>query len=178
MTLIAELKRRRVIRVSVGYIVIGWVVLQVADIVVPAMLLPEWSIRFLLITLVVLFPFVVLTAWIFQTTPDRVVRKDTRRTSPGMLIGVAVVTFALGGALGLLWVYLNPSQVESPADRRPRVAILPLKDMSPAGDKAYFSDGIHEELISRLAEIRSIAVPSRTSVDRYRETTLSTRDIV
>jgi len=55
--------------------------------------------------------------------------------------------------------------------------VLPLKDMSPGGDKAYFSDGIHEELISRLAEIRSIAVPSRTSVDRYRETNLSTRDI-
>lgn len=177
MALIAELKRRRVIRVSAGYIVIGWVVLQAADIVVPAMLLPEWSIRFLLITLVVLFPVVVLAAWIFQTTPDRAIRRDAFRTSPGVLIVVAVVTFALGGALGLLWAYLNPSQVESPADRRPRVAILPLKDMSPAGDKAYFSDGIHEELISRLAEIRSIAVPSRTSVDRYRETTLSTLDI-
>lgn len=177
MALIAELKRRRVFRVSVAYIVIGWGILQVADIVVPAMLLPEWSIRFLLITLVVLFPVVVLTAWIFQTTPDRVIHRDTIRTSPGVLIVVAVVTFALGGALGLFWTYLNPSHVESPVDRRPRVAILPLKDMSPAGDKAYFSDGIHEELISRLAEVRSIAVPSRTTVDRYRETTLSTRDI-
>lgn len=177
MALIAELKRRRVIRVLAGYIVIGWVVLQVADIVVPAMLLPEWSIRFLLITLVVLFPVVVLSAWIFQTTPENVIRRDTLRSSPGVLTVVAVVTFALGGALGLLWAYLNPSQLESPADRRPRVAILPLKDMSPEGDKAYFSDGIHEELISRLAEIRSIAVPSRTSVDRYRETTLSTPDI-
>ena len=177
MALIEELKRRRVIQVSAAYIVVGWVVLQVADIVVPAMLLPEWSIRFLLITLVVLFPVVVLAAWIFQTMPDRAIRKDAIRTSPAALVAVGVVTFALGGSLGLLWTYLNPSQDQSTADRRPRVAILPLKDMSPAGDKAYFSDGMHEELISRLAEIRSIAVPSRTSVERYRETTLSTRDI-
>jgi len=133
--------------------------------------------RLLLITLVVLFPVIVLAAWLFQITSDHVIRRDARRTSPSMLIGVAVITFVVGGALGMLWSSANSVQVETPIDRRPRVAVLPLKDMSPGGDKAYFSDGIHEELISRLAEIRSIAVPSRTSVDRYRETVLSSRDI-
>ncbi len=177
MALIEELKRRRVIQVAAAYIVFSWVALQVADIVVPAMLLPESSIRYLLITLVVLFPVVVLAAWIFQTMPDRVIRKDAIRTPPAALVAVAVVTFLLGATLGLLWTYLNPSQDQGPTDRRPRVAILPLKDMSPAGDKGYFSDGMHEELISRLAEIRSIAVSSRTSVERYRETTSATRDI-
>ena len=133
--------------------------------------------RLLLITLVVLFPVIVLAAWIFQITSDHAIRRDALRTAPSMLIGVAVVTFAVGGTLGMLWSSINPVQVETPIDRRPRVAVLPLKDMSPGGDKAYFSDGIHEELISRLAEVRSIAVPSRTSVDRYRETDLSTHDI-
>ncbi len=177
LALIAELKRRRVFRVSAAYIVFCWIVLQVADVVIPAVPLPDWSMRLLLITLVVLFPVIVLAAWIFQVSSDHVIRRDALRTSPSMLIGVAVVTFAVGGALGVLWSSINSVQVETPVDRRPRVAVLPLKDMSPAGDKAYFSDGIHEELISRLAEIRSIAVPSRTSVDRYRETDLSTRDI-
>ncbi len=133
--------------------------------------------RLLLITLVVLFPIIVLAAWIFQTTSGEGVRKDPLRTSPRMLIGVAVATFAVGGALGMLWSSINSPQNETRVDRRPRIAVLPLIDMSPGGDKAYFSDGIHEELISRLAEIRSIAVPSRTSVNRYRDTDLSTRDI-
>ena len=177
MALIAELKRRRVFRVSAVYIVFCWIVLQVADIVFPAVPLPDWSMRLLLITLVVLFPVIVLVAWIFQTTSEHVIRRDALRTSASMLIGIAVVTFALGGALGMLWSSINSVQVETPVDRRPRIAVLPLKDMSPGGDKAYFSDGIQEELISRLAEIRGIAVPSRTSVDRYRETDLSIRDI-
>ena len=177
MALIEELKRRRVFRVAAAYIVFSWAVLQAADIVIPAVPLPDWSMRLLLITLVVLFPAIVLAAWIFQITSKHAIRKDTHRTSPSMLIGVAVATFAIGGALGMFWSSVNSVQVETPVDRRPRVAVLPLKDMSPGGDKAYFSDGIHEELISRLAEIRSIAVPSRTSVDRYRKTDLSTRDI-
>jgi adenylate cyclase len=177
VALIEELKRRRVFRVAAAYIVFSWAVLQAADIVIPAVPLPDWSMRLLLITLVVLFPAIVLAAWIFQITSKHAIRKDTHRTSPSMLIGVAVATFAIGGALGMFWSSVNSVQVETPVDRRPRVAVLPLKDMSPGGDKAYFSDGIHEELISRLAEIRSIAVPSRTSVDRYRKTDLSTRDI-
>jgi len=177
LALIAELKRRRVFRVSAAYIVVCWVVLQVADVVFPAIPVPDWGMQLLLIALVLLFPIVVLMAWIFQSTSEERFRRDPSRTSPGMLIGVAVITFAVGGALGVLWSSLNPAAVETPLDRRPRVAVLPLKDMSPGGDKAYFSDGIHEELISRLAEIRSIAVPSRTSVDRYRTTDLSFQDI-
>ncbi len=177
LALIEELKRRRVLRVAAAYVVFSWIVLQVADVVIPALPLPDWSMRLLLIALVVLFPVVVLVAWIFQVSSKRVIQRDALRTSPGMFIGVAVITFAIGGALGLLWSSLNSAQDETPLDRRPRVAVLPLKDMSPGGDKAYFSDGIHEELISRIAEIRSIAVPSRTSVDRYRETDLSTQAI-
>lgn len=177
MALIEELKRRRVLRVAAAYIVFSWIVLQVADVVIPAVPLPDWSMRFLLIALVVLFPVIALAAWLFQITSKHVIRRDALRTSPSTLIGVVVVTFAVGGALGILWSSINSVEIENPIDRRPRVAVLPLKDMSPGSDKAYFSDGMQEELISRLAEIRSIAVPSRTSVDRYRETDLSTHEI-
>ena len=177
MALIEELKRRRVFRVSAAYIVTCWIVLQVADVVIPALALPDWSMRLLLVALVVLFPVVILAAWVFQISSGREIRRDAVRSSPAVLVGVAIATFTVGGALGMLWASFNAGQLESPVDRRPRIAVLPLKDMSPGGDKAYFSDGMHEELISRLAEIRSIAVPSRTSVDRYRKTDLSTREI-
>ena len=76
--------------------------------------------RLLLITLVVLFPVIVLAAWIFQITSDHAIRRDALRTAPSMLIGVAVVTFAVGGTLGMLWSSINPVQVETPIDRRPR----------------------------------------------------------
>ena len=177
MSLFAELRQRRVFRVAAAYIIICWIILQVADVVFPAIPIPDWSMRLLLIALVVLFPMVVLAAWIFQTAPGGNVKRESLHLSPVMLACVALVTFAFGGALGALWSTVNSDSDESRSARRPRVAVLPLKDMSPGSDKAYFSDGIHEALISRLAEIRSIAVPSRTSVDRYRKTDLSIRDI-
>lgn len=78
MALIEELKRRRVLRVAAAYIVFSWAVLQVADIVIPAVPLPDWSMRLLLITLVVLFPAIVLVTWIFQMTSRHAIRKDTQ----------------------------------------------------------------------------------------------------
>jgi len=177
LQLLAELKRRRVIRASAAYIITSWVILQVADIVIPTVGLPDWTMRLILVVLVVLFPIVILGAWALQTSPTGDVRRDSTRSSPVTLFTVAAVTFVVGAGLGWLWSSLNADDDISGVDRRPRIAVLPLKDMSPNGDKAYFSDGIHEELIARLAEIRSIDVPSRTSVDRYRDTNLGSRDI-
>lgn len=50
------------------------------------------------------------------------------------------------------------------------LAVLPFKDMSADNDKQFFADGMHEELLSRLAMIDELAVISRTSVERYRDT--------
>lgn len=177
MQMLAELKRRRVFRAAAAYIITSWVILQVADIIIPAVDLPDWSMRLMLVVLVVLFPIVMLGAWAFQMTPAGDVRREFSQNSPATLLAIAVATFVVGAGLGWLWSSLNADKDVSRADRRPRIAVLPLKDMSPNGDKAYFSDGIHEELISRLAEIRNIDVPSRTSVDRYRDTDLGSREI-
>ena len=177
LQLLAELKRRRVFRASAAYIITSWVVLQVADIVVPTVGLPDWSMRLVLVVLVVFFPIFILGAWAYQMTPSGDVRRETSGSGAATLIAVAAITFAVGAGLGWLWSTLNAHDEEPGADRRPRIAVLPLKDMSPNGDKAYFSDGIHEELISRLAEIRSIDVPARTSVARYRDTKLGSRQI-
>ena len=175
--MLTELKRRRVFRASAAYIITSWIILQVADIIVPAAGLPDWSMRLVLFALVGFFPIFILGAWAYQTTPSGEVRRESSGSDPMTLVAVAAVTFAVGAGLGWVWSSLNTYHDESRVDRRPRIAVLPLKDMSPNGDKAYFSDGIHEELISRLAELRNIDVPSRTSVDRYRNTDLGTREI-
>lgn len=177
MSLLEDLKRRRVIRISAAYIVVSWLILQVADITFPIIPIPDWGMRALLIVLVLAFPIVVLVAWLFQVQPSGDVKREKTRASHGRLAILGLVALLIGGGLGWLWSSLNSPSESGEASLRPRIAVLPLEDMSPGGDKAYFSDGIHEELISRLSEIRDLAVTSRTSVSRYRESTLLTREI-
>lgn len=72
MSLFEDLKRRNVLRVGSAYALAGWVVLQVADILIPALLLPEWVLTALVAALVIGFPIALLLSWNFEITPDGV----------------------------------------------------------------------------------------------------------
>ncbi|MGK7311577.1 MAG: tetratricopeptide repeat protein [Candidatus Longimicrobiales bacterium M2_2A_002] len=67
-----ELKRRRVLRVAVVYIVAGWLVAQVSEVVGPALLLPAWTHTLVVVLLLLGFPVVVGVAWAFDITPEGV----------------------------------------------------------------------------------------------------------
>lgn len=178
MSLFVELKRRRVIRVSAAYVIVCWLILQVADVVFPTIPLPDWSMRLLLAILVLGFPLVVLLAWVFQTSTSGAIERESIKIGPVILGALGFGALTVGAGLGFLWTSYYLHDEEPVQSRRPSIAVLPLIDMSPGRDKAYFSDGIHEEMISRLSEIRQFAVTSRTSVDRYRDNTdLSVREI-
>ena len=69
-SLVEELKRRNVFRVAVGYLILGWVVLQITDIVAPALHLPEWTMTLVLLLGVIGFPFALFFAWAFELTPE------------------------------------------------------------------------------------------------------------
>jgi len=70
----------------------------------------------------------------------------------------------------------RPDSSKQALDPR-RVAVLPLTNMSPDPNDRYFADGMTEELISTISRIGELSVISRTSVMRYRDTTLSTGQI-
>ena len=57
------------------------------------------------------------------------------------------------------------------------VAVLPLENLSPDPDNAYFAAGIHEEILNHLAKLRSLNVISRTSMARYADSDLSIPEI-
>jgi len=79
--LFAELKRRRVFRVMAVYGVVGFVLLQVVDLAVPALLLPEWTYRLVALILLIGFPVAIVLAWAFDVTPGGV--KKTGDAAPG-----------------------------------------------------------------------------------------------
>jgi TolB-like protein/Tfp pilus assembly protein PilF len=155
---ITELRRRKVFRVATFYAIAGFVVAQVADIVMPGLQLPGWSVTFVLVLLLLGFPIAIALAWAFDVTPAGVVRTPARGRRGG-------------GPAG-----------EDPGSDRPAgpirsIAVLPFADMSPDRDNEYFGDGLAEELLNALARLDGLRVPARTSSFAFKGRSVDVREI-
>jgi adenylate cyclase len=178
----AELRRRKVFRVAVVYLVVAWVVVQVAGTVAEPMGLPHWTLK-LVITLAALgFPLACALAWAFDVTTKGIER--TRAATP--LPDAAFVPPdpkalppAEGAQLSPAAAPLQalPAAGTAVAEAPDSVAILPFVDMSPARDQEYFCDGIAEEIINALCCIRDLRIASRTSSFQFKGRATDVRDI-
>jgi len=179
-----ELKRRNVIRVSVAYLVLSWVLLQVGDVLFEALRLDDSALTILVAILALGFIPLVVFAWIYELTPEGVKRESEIDRSQsitadtGRRLNIATVIL-LTAALGLFaWAQFGPnsgsSQVgmEGPAvatgTAQRSIAVLPFADMSAQADQAYFADGIAEELLNVLAQVDGLKVAARTSSFKFR----------
>lgn len=169
-----ELKRRNVYKVAVAYTVVGWLVMQVAATVVPALHLPE-AITTAVVVLVLLgFPIALVIAWAFEMTPEGM--KRTENVSPNEHIPYwsrrkfAAFIFAVAGlAAALFLLQFTRSQTSRPAETAKSIAVLPLLNESGDPKDDYFSDGLSEELIAALARIKELKVIGRSSSFRFKE---------
>jgi len=195
--LFAELKRRHVFKVAAIYGATSFVVLQLADILLPALGLPEWTITFMVAILVLAFPVALIIAWAFEMTPDGVKRTDAPEPGeieaivsaplsqrwPAGLLAVLGVAALLGSgwwigrrtapasgieSTGATAADVNLAMTAAAEDSRPAIAVLPFADMSAGGDQEYFCDGMSEEILNTLAKIRELRVAGRTSAFAYK----------
>jgi len=194
MSFFDELKRRKVIRVAAAYLVVGWVIIEVASTVAPNLNLPEWTARMVTLLVILGFPLALILAWIFEVTPEGMQVTEGRTGSKRFYAIVALVTAA---ALGwTLWPGSEPEQVPvqaeaggsgEAADAAPAaigstqqtavparasaeksVAVLPFVNMSADPENEFFADGISEELLNVLVKVDDIGVASRTSSFAYK----------
>ena len=142
MSFMEELKRRKVIRVGVAYLVAAWLLLQVADVLLDPFKVPQWLLPALIVLVALGFPFALIMAWAFQITPGGV-QRDVGNNSADE-------------------PSLRP-QVDSPAPDKLSIAVLPFADISPGCDNEHFTDGLTEELLNALRRIPDLRVASRTS---------------
>jgi TolB-like protein len=174
-----ELQYRNVIRVAIAYVVVGWLVAQVADLIVDAFNLPDSFLQMIIVLLVLGFPLAVIFAWAFELTPEGVKRaKDLPANMPKdprsgkRLNRITIITLVIAVA------WLSWDKLQRPGDEQPTaavateksIAVLPFADFSPEGDHAWFADGLTDELLNALARTRSLRVASRTSSFAYRDT--------
>ncbi len=193
MNLFTELKRRNVFRVAVFYVVAAWVIVQVAETVLPVFEVPDGVLRGLVIVLALGFVPAVIFAWVFEWTPDGIrretevdvpeaVKQQTAHKLNWATLAVAVLAIGLLIADRMLPGSTQDARLSKPTvaveadaptispapSASASIAVLPFVNMSPDAENEYFADGISEELLNVLVKVEDIGVASRTSSFAYK----------
>jgi TolB-like protein len=181
--LLAELRRRNVVRAGVAYLIGAWLITQVVAAIAPILGLAPAFGKGVLLLLGLGFPVALLFSWIYELTPEGLKKtadvpeaqsisaKTARKLDYAILAGVALV------AAMFIFDRLSPQQ---PAAAPPTtaaaadspeasIAVLPFADMSPGGDQEYFADGMAEEILNVLSRIEGLKVAGRTSSFTFRD---------
>jgi len=172
-----EVKRRKVYRVAVAYIIVAGGVIQLASAAFPAWELPNWALRLVIVLLLIGFPIALILAWAFdvtaegiRSTPSVATPRTHRRRNVIMLVATGVMVSAIAG------FFLLP-RISSARKIDKSIAVLPFENLSDDKENAYFADGIQDDVLTNLSKIGDLKVISRTSVMPYRGKTSNVREI-
>jgi len=181
MAFFSELKRRRVGKVAIGYGAVAWMVTEASSVVMPALRLPEWTVTFVVVFLMVGFPVAMIMAWVFDVGPQGIkrtapLRDETAAMQVRLRVAYAAVVVLLMAGLGYL-LYERGLGRAMAGERRGSIAVLPFTNLSGDTAKDYFSDGMSEELLNLLARVPGLQVASRTSSFAYKGRNVDIREV-
>ena len=194
----AELKRRNVYKVAITYAVVAWLVIQAASILLPTFEAPNWVMKAFVVLLAFGFVMSVMISWAFEATTEGL--KRTKDVSPEMSLpswsarkfAAFIISLALIAAGLFAFQFLRPvgtsrrdvGQIEegrpggaSLSISQKSIAVLPLLNESGDPKDEYFSDGLSEELIAALAQIKDLKVIGRSSSFRFKDRKEETKTI-
>ena len=184
-SLVAELRRRNVLRVAAAYALVAWIIIEAGSVLLPTFGASERVFQVYVIAVIAGFVIAIVFAWIFEVTPDGVrLDRNVDRTSPvdpasGQKLNyalIALLVIALAVSITFNVTGIRDSEPGVAADIK-SIAVLPFTSRSSDPENLLFSDGIHDDLLTRLANIKALKVISRTSVMEYRDTTRNLRQI-
>jgi len=193
MNLFNELKRRNVFRMGIAYVVVAWVLLQAIDFALDLISAPNWVLQVFFIAALVGLPIVLIVSWVFEMTPEgiklesEIDRSQSVTQSTGHKLDRTIITFLAFAVVLLLAerfimtesvpvsataaevVVEQPVVPHQASDNAVRsVAVLPFVNMSSDPEQEYFSDGLSEELLNRLAQNDNLRVAARTSSFQFK----------
>ncbi|MFU8832667.1 MAG: tetratricopeptide repeat protein [Wenzhouxiangella sp.] len=179
--ILAELRRRHVFRVAGAYTICAWIILQIADIVFPPLMVPSWMMTVLVVLSIIGLPLVIMLAWIFDITPEGVVRTESVHEvtdedsaihwNPRWIDYVIIIAL-----LAILTLVLGHNRKDDPLLEQ-SIAVLPFADLSIEGAQRYFTDGMAEALINSLSLVPELKVASRTSSFAFRDMPTDIREV-
>ena len=198
MTLFAELKRRNVLRIAAAYVAVSWLLIQVVETLFPVFGLSDAAIRTVVIILAIGFIPALVVAWVFELTPEGIVKDNqvdhdapAAKAKSKNLDRFILVALALAvGYFAVDKFVLDPArdqereqaiaeaardagrteaeEAQNDADSRPVLAVLPFAAVTATQDSEFFAAGVHDDLLTKLAQLPSMLVISRTSVLEYK----------
>ncbi|PYK10208.1 MAG: hypothetical protein DME61_03975 [Verrucomicrobia bacterium] len=170
-----EVKRRKVYRVAIAYVVASWALAQSLAQVLPVFDIPNSVIRAVIAVMLVGFPVALVLAWVFDVTPQGIKTTPTVaspkqvRRNIAMLIAAGV---AISAGVGF---FVLPRAFARKIDKS--IAVLPFENLSAEKENAYFADGVQDDVLTNLSKIGDLKVISRTSVMPYRGKASNIREI-
>ena len=173
---VAELKRRNVPRIAAFYAAAGWLVVQIATQVLPVFEMPTWMMRVVVVAVVLGFPCALLFAWFYELTPEglkresEVDRSESTARSSGRKLDRWIIGILAAAVVVLLANQFVPHRNRTDSALAKAIAVLPLANDTGDPANEYFSDGLSEELISALAQIKELRVIARTSSFHFKNT--------
>jgi len=187
MSLVAELKRRGVLRVAAAYLVVGWLLTEVLTTILPTLGAPDWASRAVILIFAFGFIPAVVLSWFFEVTPEGIKRdQDVDHDEPGsrrtarkvdqLTIGTAIALIIVIGLFSARYT-ADDEPVADVAISDTSVAVLPFVNMSGDKDNEYFSDGLTETLLHMLAQIPDLKVAARTSSFAFKDQNLGIKAI-
>jgi TolB-like protein/cytochrome c-type biogenesis protein CcmH/NrfG len=178
MAILQELQRRKVIRAAAVYIVAAWLLLQIAATIAPIMNLPGWFERLVLALLILGFPIALILAWSLELTPDGIAADSSAQSShSGRAVDYTLLTVIAAGLVWFATDRLRSGEVPIKPALDPSVAVLPFTNLNDDDANTAFTSGIHADLLTQLARIKSVRTVSRTTVLKYRDSGKTTPEI-
>lgn len=177
--LFQELKRRSVVKETIAYLVVAWLLLQVFDVVLPIWNAPNWILQVITITLALGLPLWIAFSWHYQFTSSGIKRTknleiDSNSTKVNRILNATII-ISLIAVISLIWI--NPSLVTAKSTNKPSIAVLPFTNLSDDQSNDWFSVGVTEDILTHLSKIKGLRVISRTSVMQYRNSQKSLPEI-
>lgn len=170
-TFFHQLRRRKVFRVGITYLVVGFAIIEGAGLLLPTLRLPSWTYDLVVVLVLLGFPLAIGLAWAFDITPEGVVR-----TPPGTAAGEAAGDPAGSGDGASDGAGRSePEPLALP--QGPVIAVLPFTNMSGDPGDEFFTDGITEDIITGLTRFTHLFVIARNTTFRYRGRSIDVREV-
>src|SRR5262245_38236707 len=159
-----DVQQRKVYRVAAAYIIAAGFIIQIGSAVFPAWQLPNWTLRLVVVLLLIGFPIALILAWAYDVTPQGILATPTppgahRHRNLILLVAAGAIISTAAG------FFLLPRASARKIDKS--VAVLPFQNLSDEKANAYFAEGIQNEILTKLATVRDLKVISRTSTMKY-----------
>ena len=172
--LLENLKRRGVLETALAYLIVGWLLIQIADIIFSQLHLPDWAATFVTVFVIAGFPIAIILSWFLEYRDGRAVLDDlspiaTRRRRFGRTYISVIGALAMASALVFVYdvnVGLPSAAIDTAVPVESEIspnaiAVLPFLNNDGSEETQTFANGLVDDVITRLSRVPGLLVSSR-----------------